>query len=127
MKTIKFVAFLFYRYYSRGQTRSVPYFSAMCAIVFLLYVHLFQILIITRQVDTFIPIEPSDSRLTKYLIMLLIMSTLYFLLTLLIKKNELLELKYSEEKIRKGNITLVCYVILSVMLLFSLMFLVPNR
>ena len=126
MKTIKFAAFLFYRYYSKGATNSIPYFSTIGAMAMLLYMHLFQILILTKQVETFIPIKPTDDKPTKYLIMFFIMAPLFFLLTLTIKKEELKTLEYSQDKIRTGNIRLVSYITLTTIVLFTLMFLVPK-
>ena len=126
MKTIKFAAFLFYRYYQKGPTSSIPYFSTIGAMAMLLFMHLFQILILTKKVETFIPIKPTDDRLTKYIIMFFVMAPLFLLLALTIKKEELKNLKYSEAKVRTGNILLVCYIISTIIVLFTLMFLVPQ-
>jgi hypothetical protein len=127
MKTIRFAAFLFYRYYAKGSTSSIPYFSTIGAMAMLLYMHLFQILILTKRVDTLIPIKPTDNKPTKYLIMFFVLAPLYILLTLLIKKKDLQALHYSDQKIRTGNIVLIAYIILTMTLLFGLMFLIPKN
>ena len=127
MKTIKFAAFLFYRYYSKGPTYRIPYFSTIVAMTALLYMHLFQILIITKQVETFFPIKSTDDKPTKYLIMFFVMAPFYILLTLLIKRKDLQSLHYSDQKLRKGNILLIVYIVLTMVLLFGLMFLIPKN
>ena len=71
MKLIKFVAFLFYRYYSEGKwASSIPYFRTMATMTFLGYINLFQILIILNKVDL-LGISLSDSRGTKKVILFL--------------------------------------------------------
>lgn len=124
MNPIKFTAFLLYRYYSGGRRPdNIPYFRTMCSMTLLVLMHVFQILILLRKTE-FIPINPSDSKDTKWLIMLLIMLPIYFLLTLLVKKNELQKMKeeysYSWDKIFKWNVWFIIYIVLSFSLIFVL-------
>ena len=51
MKTIKFTAYLFYKYYSTGGTKSIPYFSTLCALAMIVILHVFQILVIFNGMD----------------------------------------------------------------------------
>src|SRR5689334_8862727 len=116
-KPIKFAAFLLYRYYSGGRRPdSSPYFRTMCSMTLLAFFHLMQILILLKKVDL-IPIKSSDSKDTKFGIMLLVMIPLYLLMTLLVKKKELDQMKeqYSIgwDKIFYWNVWLVIYMVLS--------------
>lgn len=115
MKTIKFVAFLFYRYYSKGATKSIPYISTICALVMLLILHIFQILAIFNCMDLLpaTKAEPGIPRLIKYLETALITSPLFLLFILLIKKSELQGMHYDEAKIKRGYIFLIIYIVLS--------------
>ena len=122
MKTIKFTAFLFYRYYSTGATKDIPYFSTLCAMAMIAFMHLMQLLILTHQVDRFIPIKSTDTKTTKYLIMALVLLPIFLLLSLILKKEELKSLSYPADKIRKGNIFLVAYIVLTMALLIILIF-----
>lgn len=89
--------------------------------------HLFQILIITKQVEVFIPLKHTDDKITKSLTILLIMTPLFILLSSTIKKKELETLDYPEHTIRIGNILLVSYIILTIAVLFGLMILIPKK
>ena len=123
MKTIKFVGYLFYRYYSKGPRANIPYFSTMCSMTLMGFMHLIQILILLDKVSI-IPINSSDDKLTKRLIMFLIMVPIYFLMTSLFKKSDIEPLKekydYNWDKVFNGNVWLVIYIILSFALIFVL-------
>ena len=116
MKTIKFVGYLFYRYYSKGPRASIPYFSAVCSMTLLAFFHLVQILILLNKVDI-IPINDQDGKPTRYFIILITMLPIYFLVTRLFKKEDIEPLKEKYEKnwdkIFAGNIRLIIYFILS--------------
>ncbi len=96
MKTIKFVGYLFYRYYSKGPRANIPYFSTLCAMTMLGFMHLMQLLILFDGVDL-IPIKSNDDKLTKKLIIFGSMIPLYLLMTQLFKKKdiEMLKEKYN--------------------------------
>ena len=126
MKTIKFVGYLFYRYYSKGPRASIPYFSTMAAMTFLGYIHLMQVLILLDRVNV-IPINPSDNKTTKGLTLLLVMLPIYLLMTRLFKKSDVgsLKEKYGRnwDKVFSGNVWLVIYMVLSFALMIVLAFL----
>ncbi len=63
MKTFKFIMFLFFRYYSTGTTKNFAYIKTLGAVVFLIYLHLFLILIVSGLVNRVININIGDSRL----------------------------------------------------------------
>lgn len=114
MRVIKFIAFLFYRYYSTGGTRRIPYFSTLGALVMMLYIHLFQILILINRVDDIIPGGGNEARPIKYLKM-----ALFF--ALFIKKKELQQMAYSPSTIKKGYVWLILYLVASFTVLILLM------
>jgi hypothetical protein len=124
MKLIKFVAFLFYRYYSEGKRPdTIPYFRTMCSMTLLGFMHLFQILIIFHKVD-FMGISPSDSKGIKKIIIFFLTLPIYFLFTALIKKKELEKMReeyaYSWNKVFNWNVWLIVYIILSFSSIFIL-------
>lgn len=116
MKTIKFTAYLFYRYYSKGPRARIPYFSTICALSMLGFLHLFQLLLIFDSVPI-IPINSSDDKLTKRFIMLFVFIPLYLIMTRVFKKTDIEPLKEKYDKdwdrVFKGNVWLVVYIILS--------------
>ncbi|MBN8687579.1 MAG: hypothetical protein J0M10_11180 [Chitinophagales bacterium] len=120
MKVIKFVAFLFYRYYSTGGTRRIPYFSTLCALAMMLYIHLFQILILINRVDDIIPGGGNETRPVKYLKMGLFFIPIFLLLANVIRKKELEQMSYDKVVVRKGYLSLVGYLILSFAVLILL-------
>jgi hypothetical protein len=120
MKIIKFVAFLFYRYYSTGGTRRVPYFSTLCALSMILYIHLFQVLILINRVDDIIPGGGNETRPIKYLEMGLFFVPIFLLVAFFIRKKELEQMNYDKSIIRKGYFFLIGYLILSFAILVLL-------
>ena len=126
MKTIKFVGYLLHSYYSKGPRATIPYFSTMMSMTLLGFMHLMQILILLNKVDI-IPIDPSDNKTTKRVIMILVMLPIYFLMTRLFRKSDIESLKEKYDnnwnKVFSGNVLLVIYMVLSFTLIFILAFL----
>jgi len=125
MKTIKFVGYLFYRYYSKGPRASIPYFSAICSMTLLGFMHLMQILILFNKVNL-IPINSDENKLTKRLIILIFMLPIYFIMTRLFRKKDIEPLKekydYNWDKVYSGNVWLIIYIIISMTLIGILVF-----
>ncbi len=123
MNTIKFIGYLFYRYYEKPSQRGNPYFRTMCSMTLLVYMHLMQLLILFNKTDL-IPIKASDDKLTKRIIMLFVLVPIYFLATKLFKKSDIEPLKekygYNWDKVHAGNILLILHIILSFALIFVL-------
>jgi hypothetical protein len=123
MKTIKFVGYLLHRYYSKGSRANIAYFSTMCTMTFLGFMHLMQMLILLDKSD-FIPINFNDNKLAKRIIIFFTMLPIYFLMTRLIKKSDIEPLKekynYNWDKVFSANIFLVIYVALSFTLIIVL-------
>jgi hypothetical protein len=126
MRTLKFVMFIFYRYYSKGGTKQIPYFSALCATVFLIYLHIFQLLIIFDSVDL-LPMKKDNDRMTNYLKFALFSAPIFLIIAFLIKERDLKLLEYDNQKIRRGGVYLVIYLITSFLLLFVLAFMFTKR
>lgn len=127
MKVLKFIMFLFYRYYSKGGTKNIPYFSALCAVVFLFYVHVFQLLIVLNKVYILGLNNKEYLRIEKYGKLALFLLPVFLLVSLLVKPGDLIIMRHSEEKIERGNKFLVMYVVGNISLLFLLMLLVPKK
>ena len=114
---MRFIAYLFYRYYSTGATKDISYFSTLCALVMLLGLHFFQILILLNGINF---IQNANSRTENYFIIALGLIPVFLLLSFLIKESQLKKMKYDRLKIKKGNIFLILYIIASVALLIVL-------
>ena len=120
MKTIKFIAYLFYRYYSTGPTKDIPYISTLCALAMLFYIHLVQALILLNKMDL-ITVKDSDTRVGKYFEMAAFFLPIFLLIILLVSRKELQVMKYDERKVKSGNFYLVVYIIFSFLLLVFLL------
>ncbi len=123
MRTIKFVSYLFYSYYSKGPRVNIPYFRTICSMTFLGYLHFLQILILLDKVNL-IPINYAGNKLAKRLIIFFVMLPIYLLMTQVFKKSDIESLKekydYNWDKVFKGNVWLVIYFLLSMALIFIL-------
>jgi len=91
------------------------------------FLHLFQLLLIFDSVSI-IPVSASDNKLTKRFVMLfLFFIPLYFIMTRVFKKADIepLKEKYDKDwdKVFKGNVWLVVYIILSMGLIGLIAFL----
>jgi len=121
MKLLKFVMFLFYRYYSKGGTFRIPYFSALCAVVFLIYLHIFQLLILFNGISL-LPMNPNDNKGLKYIKLAGFLLPVFLIIGLLVKEKELKNADYAEAKVKRGGMFLVIYIVLSFSLLMVLAF-----
>ena len=126
MKSLRFIMFLFYRYYSKGGTRDIPYASALFAVGFLVFLHIFQIVIILDKVSLLSFFE-AKNRFDRYIKIALFMLPIFFIINLLVKERDIKNLTYTKEKIKRGNIYLIIYIVLSFALIFVLMFLFPSK
>ena len=119
MKTVRFIAYLFYRYYSNGATKDIPYISTLCALVMLLGLHIFQFVVLFDKVDI-LPFSYQNNRAEKFFVTALCLAPVFVIVALLIKKTDIEAMHFEENKIRNGNIALVIYIITSVALLLFL-------
>ncbi len=107
MKVIKFVAFLFYKYYRTGPTSRIPYFSTLCALAFIIYIHLCQLLILTNTIDYVLPQKSEENRILDYLKIAIFFVPIFLTLGLFIKKKELNNMNFGSATIRRGYINLI--------------------
>lgn len=124
MKTLKFAAYLFYRYYSGGKRPdSTPHFRTVLSLTLIGFIHLFQLLIIVNKVNL-IPISQGDAKIYKRWVMFCIMLPIAILVALLVPKKELVGLQnvYQDkpEVVRKGNRNLILYIVVNFFLIFIL-------
>ena len=117
MKTIKFIGYLFYRYYSKGSRAGSPYFRTLCSLSLLGFMHLIHFLILFDKISI-IPINHADNKLTKQIILFFVFIPIFFLMRWLFRKSDIQELKdkydYNWDKVFSGNVWLIIYIILSV-------------
>jgi hypothetical protein len=119
MKTLKFVAYLFYRYYSTGATKDIPYFSTLCALVMLFGLHMFQILVITDQMGM-LATKSTNTRAANFFLITLFLVPVFLLMALLVKREDLKKICYEEKEIKRGYLFLILYTVLSIALLITL-------
>ena len=111
LKTIRFAAFLLYRYYYNSKSKNIAYFRVLSTLVFLLAFHIAQMLLLINKFDLF----PS-----KYGLIILMIIPLYLLLALVIKQSELKKMDFDEDKTKKGYKWLIAYALLSFCFTFVL-------
>jgi hypothetical protein len=119
MKTMRFIAYLFYRYYSTGPTKDIPYFSTLCALVMLIGLHVFQILVLFNKVS-FLPVSSKNTRAENFLIIALCLLPIFLITAAIVKKSDLQEMTYEEAKVKRGYMFLILYIVLSIALLLLL-------
>lgn len=122
MKTIRFVGYLFYRYYSKGSLSNIPYFSTLCALSILVYIHLVELLILFNMMHI-IPTNGKQNNIGNFFKMGLFLAPLFFLLAIIVKKSDILNMSYPDSMIKRGNKYLVIYICASYALLIFLIYL----
>jgi amino acid transporter len=114
MRLVKFVAYLFYRYYSVSWSRRrTPYFSTLLSLTILCFLHLLQIFILLIRMNI-IPMNNSGDRMERLRRATLLMLPIFFVFLALIRKSKLKLMRYDERKVKKANILLVLYIALSI-------------
>ena len=120
MKIIRFVAFLFYNYYSTGSRASIKYFSTLIVLTGLCFIHLLQLVIFLNKIEI-ISIQLPSEKAVRYISIAIIGAPIYFLLNFILQEKDLIKLKeyydYNWDKVFNGNVLLVTYMILSFALL----------
>ena len=92
MKSLRYITYLFYSYYSKGARRNVAYLSSILGVTFLFYITI--MLVVTYfKLDDYIPINLDESKGTRYLKLALFMSPIFFLLYFSVKEKKMEELK----------------------------------
>jgi len=116
MRTIKFAAYLFYRYYSKPPQRGGPYLRTIASLTLLSFMHVLFIASLFGE-GNFIQKAVDYFSLNKTIIILILMSLAGTLILLFIKEKDLKELdeKYGTNtaKIKTGNVWLIIYCVIS--------------
>jgi hypothetical protein len=122
MKLLKFVMFLFYKYYTKGGTHRIPYFSTLVAVAFILYIHFFQVLIIFDFVDL-LPMKQNDDKIIKYFKFAAFFLPIMFFISLIVKEKDIRGANYNDDRIQRGGKRLILYLVSSFLFLLILMLL----
>ena len=119
MKTIKFTAYLLYRYYLNGRSKNVAYIRTIGTLVILSIFHIIQILLILNKFDSLEPggTEKVNVQLLKIFVGLI---PIALLLIFLVREPELKQMKFSEKKIKNGYLLFIVYGIVSFSFTFIL-------
>ncbi len=116
--------FLFYHYYDKGSTKSIAYFSALTALIMVIFLNSFAMIIYFD----FAQRNPDYSSRTpmsiKYLIGFIIFIPIFFILKKIFKKENILKIEMDKSTMRKGYFIIVSYIILS---LFMLIYIIQNK
>lgn len=90
--------------------------------VFMIYIHIFQILIVLDKVDDIFPLKAGDDRFTKKWKMALFCLPIFLVVAYLVKPKDLKRATYDEDKVRRGGTYLIIYGITSFVLWIVLMY-----
>jgi len=118
MRLLNFVAYLFYRYYSKGRNDGIPYFNTLTALVMLSFLNLMAAFIVFNATDIIPSVK--QNRGETLLKMMAFISPLYLLFFALVRKKKLTGLSYPPAVIKSGNLFLISYIVGSMVLLIFL-------
>ena len=121
MKKIKFVAYLFYRFYSTGKTYGIPYANTIAALSMLFFLNLFSVLI-SLKIPNLVPSFDKSHWITSYFKTALFVIPILCLFILLIRKKDLVKMHFEEDRIKRGNLYLIIYIVFSMAILSLLTF-----
>lgn len=116
IKLIRFVLFLFYKYYSVGPKAEIAFFSAVTSFLCILFLNVTTILgLLGVGLHQIMPFKLTDATWKRYLnIAIFISIPSYLIMYMFFKKKEIVNLKFDHAVIDLGNILLVVYVIASI-------------
>lgn len=116
VRLIRFVLFLFYKYYSVGPKSQIAFFSAITSFLCILLMNITTILgLLGVGINQIIPFKFTDPSWRQYLNLALFISLPSCLLMyLFFKEDKIKNLKYDQAIIDLGNILLVVYIIGSI-------------
>lgn len=111
-KLFEFVIFLFYKYYDKGSTKSISYFSALTATVGLLFLITIDILLaLGIDFAYYSPIIRGYGRFVEFLSCSFLFLPFYIPLAIFIKKEDIKSKSYSPRSIKLGNIFLIISIV----------------
>jgi hypothetical protein len=92
MKTLRYITYLFYSYYSKGARRNAAYLSSVLSVTFLFYITI-MVFAVFFNLDNYIPISLNESKGSRYLKLALFMSPIFFFIYFGVKEKKIEELK----------------------------------
>jgi hypothetical protein len=120
-KIIEFVVYIFYRYYDKGSTQSIAYPSALMSTSLLIYINLSTLLIaLGVDYNRISPVIESYGRGIRFLSAFLLWLPFFFLLKMFLRKKDIVKKSYTNQVVRIGNISLLLYIIFSMLILIFL-------
>ncbi len=120
-KIIEFVVYIFYRYYDKGSTQSIAYPSALMSTSLLIYINLSTLLIaLGVDYNRISPVIESYGRGIRFLSAFLLWLPFFFLLKMFLRKKDIAKKSYTNQVVRMGNISLLLYIIFSMLILIFL-------
>lgn len=113
--------YIIYRYYRFKQTTTAAYLSALCLLVFLIFINYLTLSIVFFKKFILLATVPSGSGIREYLITGSVFLLMLIILTLVFKKEKVVNVTLTEENIKKGNKIVLGYFVFS---LLGLMFVI---
>lgn len=121
---MKYIIYLFYRYYNKGATIRIPYESSIFAVLLLIFINVFTLLILFIPTFTRI-IFSNQSRIELYIYSLIGVFLGYLIVNKLFPKKEILKMNDISKNVKLHSFFLFFYVIFSFMVLMVLI--IKNR
>jgi Na+/proline symporter len=121
MKTLKFTVYLLYKYYSKGGTRDIPYASATLLLTFMGLIHVYQFLLLINRMDL-VPTDGSQAKIGNFLQLGFFILPIALLLIFGVKKSEIESANYTPEKVKRGYIFFILYLVVTFAILLFLIY-----
>lgn len=116
---MKYIIYLFYRYYNKGGTIRIPYESAILAILMLIFVNIMSLMMMLAPKLT-ITLVSNHARIELFIYSSLGVIIGYFILSRLFPKREILEVNTIHKNFKLHGWMLALYCILSFVFLMFL-------
>lgn len=121
---MKYIIYLFYRYYDKGDTIRIPYESSISALLLLIFINMFTVLIL------FFPsfsrmVFSNHSRVESYIYSLIGVSIGYLIISKLYPKHEVLEMNNTSKNVKLHGWILFFYIFFS--FVFLMIQIIKNR
>jgi len=116
---MKYIIYLFYRYYNKGATIRIPYESAIFAVLLLLFINVMSlmILLVPNLMET---LFANHTRTELYVYSAIGVLLGYFMLTKLVSKDEIYQIENTSINVKLHTWLLFLYFIASFILLMAI-------
>jgi hypothetical protein len=122
IKLVKFILYLLYNYYKDGaSTRTMPYLYAVMVIISIVFMNILTFMSFFGQdlIQVFALSVVPDSKWIQYIYaFLFVLLPGYFLISIFIKKNDVIHQEYDYKTVSKGNVGLIIYIVITFVLFF---------